>query len=115
MHAVVFCTVLAVLAAGWLRPAPAHAAPAANRACDGVVAVTLTNVRRGPGLEYEVVTQLPRNAKVIAIGLDLSARWYIVYLPQENNIEARWIHHRNLRITQNCVKALKATAVHSDR
>jgi uncharacterized protein YgiM (DUF1202 family) len=107
--ALIVCSLILTL------PARVHAAPQHNRACDGVVSVTLTNVRRGPGLEYEVVTQLPQHEKVIAIGLDLTARWYIVYLPQENNAEARWIHYKNLRITKNCVKALRASAVQSDR
>ncbi len=78
-----------------------------NRACDGLVNVSLTNVRQGPGIEYEIVTQLPYGEKVIAVGLDLTAKWYVAYLPRENNVAPRWIYYRNLRITKQCIKALK--------
>ena len=94
-----------------LASAPFSARAAApgqgNRACDGLVNVSLTNVRQGPGIEYEVVTQLPYGEKVIAVGLDLTAKWYVAYLPRENNVAPRWIYYRNLRITKQCIKALK--------
>lgn len=96
---------LVVLAVALVMPAQASAQ--GNRACDGLVTVSLTNVRKGPGLEYDIVTTAPRGEKVIAVGLDLTAKWYIVYLPRENNIEARWIFRNNLKITKNCVKALR--------
>jgi uncharacterized protein YgiM (DUF1202 family) len=108
-------TALIVSALFVLPAQPAAAAPTANRACDGHVSVSLTNVRSGPGLEYNVDLQLPHGSVVTAIGLDLSAKWYIVYLPQENNSIARWIHRRNVRLTNNCVKALQRSAAQSDR
>jgi uncharacterized protein YgiM (DUF1202 family) len=107
--------VIAIFAAFFALTQPAAAAPAANRSCDGYVSVSLTNVRNGPGLEYGVDLQLPHGAPVIAIGLDLTAKWYIVYLPQESNSVARWIHRRNVRLTNNCVKALQLSAAQSDR
>ena len=96
---------LIIFAGVFFSPAPASAQ--GNRACDGIVSVTLTNVRKGPGLEYDIITTAPHGEKVIAVGLDLTANWYIVYLPRENNIEARWIFRKNLKITKNCVKALR--------
>jgi uncharacterized protein YraI len=98
---------------GWAQPVSATSS--ANRACDGHVSVALTNVRNGPGLDYAVDLQLPHGAPVTAIGLDLTAKWYIVYLPQEGNSVARWIHRRNVRLTNNCVKALQQSATQSDR
>jgi uncharacterized protein YgiM (DUF1202 family) len=99
--------VIAALAGG---PAPVARAgappPQGHRACDGVVAVSVTNVRTGPGLEYDVAMQLPYGERVIAVGLDLTARWYVAYLPRENNSEPRWIFRQNLRITRQCIKAM---------
>ena len=66
----------------------------------------MTNVRTGPGLEYDVAMQLPYGERVIAVGLDLTARWYVAYLPRENNSEPRWIFRQNLRITRQCIKAM---------
>lgn len=99
-------------AAVWLAAATPVAAgsppPQGHRACDGLVSVPVTNVRSGPGLEYDVVTQLPYGERVIAVGLDLTARWYVAYLPRENNIEPRWIFRQNMRLTRQCIKALSA-------
>ncbi len=101
-----------ILAASLIAPHTAQAQ--GHRACDGVVTVSLTNVRKGPGLEYDIITQIPYGEKVIAVGLDLTAKWYIVYLPRENNIEARWVYYRNMKITKQCVKALTASAAVAD-
>jgi uncharacterized protein YgiM (DUF1202 family) len=98
-----------------LQPNAASAATRANRACDGFVSVSLTNVRSGPGLDYGVESQLPYGAPLTAIGFDLTAKWYIVYLPQDNNTVAHWIHRRNVRLTTNCVKALQLSAAQTDR
>jgi uncharacterized protein YgiM (DUF1202 family) len=106
--------VSAVLAALLSMPAAVHAAappPQGHRACDGLVSVPVTNVRTGPGLEYDVALQLPYGERVIAVGLDLTARWYVAYLPRENNAQPRWIFRQNLRITRQCIKAMSvATA-----
>lgn len=93
-------------AAAWAGSPP----PQGHRACDGLVAVPVTNVRTGPGLEYDVALQLPYSERVIAVGLDLTARWYVVYLPRENNAEPRWIFRQNMRLTSQCIKALNAAA-----
>ncbi len=99
-------TCAAILSAVLVRTDAAEAASPTNRSCDAIVSVSLTNVRTGPGLDYDVITQLPLGTAITAIGLDLNAKWYIVYLPSENNVEARWIYRRNMRVSTNCVKAL---------
>jgi uncharacterized protein YgiM (DUF1202 family) len=110
--ALIALSCMATLAA---TPSQASAASTANRSCEGVVTVALTNVRNGPGLDYDIVTQLPHGSAISAVGLDLTARWYIVYLPQEGNVEPRWIFRKNIRLTGGCVKALMAKAANADR
>jgi uncharacterized protein YgiM (DUF1202 family) len=98
---------LALSAAAFL-PTAAHAAEPAQRACTATVAVGVTNVRKGPGLDYDVALQLDRNEAVTAIGLDLSAKWVIVYVPDRT--EAYWVWRKNLKITRQCQRVLQRTA-----